>query len=133
MKVKIRTAKYSFQGYLIKYEDLEIECDGAGTEDNPAVVDSFSDPKLNVEVVESDIFIKFKDCTLAFLNIFYCKNISISKCNLRTLDLRNCSDIRVERVTSSWLKMVNCNDCSLFKVSPQESTIFYKCYNNIIE
>jgi len=133
MKVQLRIAKYSFIGYPIKFEDLEIECIGLGTKDNPAVIDSYSDPKLNIEVLESDIYIIFKDCTLAFLNIFYCANISIINCKLRILDLRNCLNIYAEGIKCSWFKMIECHNSRIFKLISEESATIYKCYNNIFE
>jgi len=133
MKVQLLSVKYNFRGYPIQYENLELECNGMGTKDNPVVIDSFFDPKLNIEVTESDIYIIFKGCTLKFLNIYYCTNISIINCELGVLDLRNCSNIHAEEIKCSWLKMVDCYDCRLFKLTSTESETFYKCYNNIFE
>ena len=130
MKIKVRIAKYTFMGYPLSFNHIELECNGAGTKADPAIIDSFSDLKVNVEILESDLYITIKNCVMCFLDIYYSKNVSIQGCTLRTLDLRACSNIQVENIKCSWLKMSNCTDCSLFDSESREETIIYKSFNN---
>ncbi|MFW9873191.1 MAG: hypothetical protein ACFFG0_08830 [Candidatus Thorarchaeota archaeon] len=138
MKIKLRKVKYRKvfifpSGEPENYEEIEIDCDGTGSQDDPIIIDSLKDKTLNLDFVESDKYIIMQNCTLRFVSFYYSKDISVLDCRISRLHLGNCESIYVKETICSWIEMYASHHCSLIKSRSEESISLYKSHNNIFK
>lgn len=132
MKIKVRKVKYKniFSGTPENYEEIEVDCKGSGSKEDPIIIDSLIDKSFNFDIVESDKYIIIKNCTLRFLCFYYSMNISVINCKLRNLRLGNCENIYVEKTICSWIEIYDSHNCSLIESRSEETISLYKSHNN---
>ncbi|UCC19377.1 MAG: hypothetical protein JSV62_14930 [Promethearchaeota archaeon] len=132
MKIKVRKAKYSRRAdEPLKFEELEIECSGSGTKEEPAIIDSISKfPEGNIEIIESDLYIIITNHNIKLLTLNYAKNIIIRNCKFNSLLMMDCEGIIIENTHSSFLKWFNNHKCLMKDSVTEEQFRLYKCSNN---
>ncbi|MFW9968861.1 MAG: hypothetical protein ACFFDF_01590 [Candidatus Odinarchaeota archaeon] len=132
MKINVRKAKYSsYSDEPLKYEELEIECSGSGSKEEPAIIDSSSKfPKGNIEIIESDLYIIIADHDIKLLSLKYAKNIIIRNCKFNSLLMIDCEGVTIENTHSSFLRWFNIHNCLMKDSVTEELFRIYKCSNN---
>ncbi|MFW9866509.1 MAG: hypothetical protein ACFFEN_10480 [Candidatus Thorarchaeota archaeon] len=133
MKIKVRKVKYKniFSATPENYEEIELDCKGTGTKEDPIIIDSLIDKSLNFDIVESEKYIVIKNSSLRFLCFYYSKNTSVINCKVRNLRLGNCENIHIEKVVCSFIEIVESHNCSLIESRAEETISLYKSHNNI--
>ena len=115
---------------------LELQITGTGTIDNPYLITSgnyWFDKSLELNISNSNSYIKIKEVSLKALYLKQCENITISDVNLKYLGLGNCSTISIENVKITkqlrlskvtQIKIVECNIGKLLAFSGDHISIF---------
>jgi len=115
---------------------MELQITGTGTIDNPYLItsgDYWFNKSLELNISNSNSYIKIKDVSLKALYLKQCENITISDVILKYLGLGNCSTFSIENVKITkqlrlskvtQIKIVECNIGKLFAFSGDHISIF---------
>lgn len=115
---------------------LELIITGTGTIDNPHLItsgDYWIDKSFELNISNSNSYIKIKGVSLKALYLRQCENITISDVKLKYLGLGNCSTISIENVKITkhlrlskvtQIKIVECNIGKLYAFSGDHISIF---------
>jgi hypothetical protein len=76
----------------------ELECEGSGTEQDPAIISPSEHLPDQFRILNSNIFIKIVDCDIGSITLINCSNVSISSCKFRVLYFQNSSKMRIKNV-----------------------------------
>lgn len=134
MKIKLRKVKYkTLRNVPENYEEMEMDCQGTGTKEDPLVIEYVEDRSLNLDILEFDKYLVIKNCKLRVLSFYYSKNISVIDCKLRELRLRNCENIYINKVICSWIEMYESHNCSLIESRSEESINLFRSHNNVFK
>ncbi len=134
MRIQLRRAKYdSPVAVPIKYENVVMDFPGAGTQDDPVIIDAIWAGSLTLEILDNDFFILISNCILKDLNIFYSKNISLIDCRFERLHLGNCENMQLKRVVNDWGGIDQSHKCLFVEVIFKESVAIYKSNNNVFK
>lgn len=132
MIIKVRNGSYGFRtGEPIKFEEFEVECNGSGTMEDPAIIDSSSNfPKGNIDIVESELYIVIKDLYIELLALRHTKNIVIKNCSFNSLMMVDCNYVTIEDSRIPFLRWFGNQNCLVKNSVTEESIRLYKCSNN---
>ncbi len=132
MKLTLRR-NYSRWRNFAKIEEFEINCKGSGSKEDPLVIDSFLRLPTDFDIMESDLYILIKDCTLKYVNLLYSKNITIENTTFEILNLCYCSYIKIQKIRCDSVLFIVCHNCSFEDSRSQEWFQLYKCFNNVFK
>ncbi len=118
------------------YFALELQITGTGTIDNPYLITSrnyWLNEYFQLNISNSNSYIKIKGVSLKALYLKQCENITISDANIKYLGLGNCSTISIENVkitkqlrlsSVTQIKIAECNIGKLLAFSGDQISIF---------
>ena len=110
--------------------EIELECEGQGTEKAPIIINSSLLLPKEFEIFESKLYIKIKNCNLEYLGLFYCKNIIIENSTFNYLGLYNSTNIII-RESNPKSTTINLSDsCSVYDSTINRLILNYS-HNNI--
>lgn len=135
MLIKVRDGQYSWRtGEPVRFDEIEIECEGSGSKEDPAIIDSsIKFPKGNIDIVESELYIVIADHDIKLLTLRHAKNVTIKNCTFNSLLMVDCNVITIENTHSSYLRWAGNQDCKVIDSVTEEQFQFYKCSNNIFK
>jgi hypothetical protein len=83
MKIKIYKKIFSLKWYFFK--EIELECKGEGTEQNPIIIEPTLDLPQDFDVRNNHLYINIINCKCHYISINNCKNITIEDCTFDSL------------------------------------------------
>jgi len=130
MEITIYKKIYEFRYF--RYETIEIDCKGEGTEKNPAIIEQTQRFPDILCIKDSKIFIQFTKCKIKTLEFSSSEHISIENSSIKSIRAFHCLDIRLKDSiieNSSWF-----HHCQKFNIESSrfeeelEIVDFHNCY-----
>ena len=130
MKITVYKKIYGFRS--VSKEPIEIDCNGEGTEKNPAILEPTESLPDILCIIDSNIFLKFTKCKIKTLEFTNSEHISIENCSIKSMRAFHCVDISLKDSiieNSSWF-----HHCQKFNMErcrfedKLEIVDFHNCY-----
>lgn len=115
----------------------DIECNGSGTESDPAIIETSENLPSAFGLEKSNLFIEIQNCYLDSLLLSLCQNVRIENCNTWSFAILDCSKIFVNKSTiRRTLHLVECNNikidnCTINRLKIRLSTLNTIKYSTI--
>ncbi|MFX1345170.1 MAG: hypothetical protein ACFFAI_08665 [Promethearchaeota archaeon] len=68
---------------------------GAGTENDPIIIDSIDESEEKLDIINSRRFTIFRNCIFQYIKIWNCNYITFEHCGFNWLYVTNCTQIRL--------------------------------------
>jgi len=125
-----------------KKKEIEIECNGSGTEEDPIVIESSENLPRSFEIFDSNNKIIMKDFThssggyddeITWVSLFFSENLSIENCVMDNLYFHLSSHIKIKNLTCRNLILSECQECLLEDCHIEETLAIVKSGKNKIK
>ena len=129
---------------------VELECEGSGTEQDPAIITTSEHLPDGFRIYDSNLFINIVNCELSHIIMGNCRNISLNNCKIRyigfgsfvkmriknsnfkkshilssrELEFDTCSFMKLKIFRSSYLGFTKCSFVKLIDIENTE--VFFK-------
>jgi hypothetical protein len=119
----------------IFWREIEIECRGAGTKEDPVIIEPSREIPKNSYLRDYNFFIHVKNLHQKYLSLTRCQNITLKDCQLKYCHVLNCSDIRIENLSiTKLLRIYSSKDVYIqdsiigkLKLNQSNSNTFKNC------
>ncbi len=96
---------YNF-GRLLLTEDIDIECEGEGTEEDPLIIIPSEKIPTNFFLKNSKIRVILKNFNTHNISLISCLNVTIEKCKLNKFFILESHDIEIKSTSCHYLKIL---------------------------
>jgi hypothetical protein len=103
--LKFTIYRYYAFGKLILTEDIVIECIGAGTKENPLIIESSKRIPENFFLKDSKIYLKIKNLKSNHISLLSCINVSVEDCHMNKIYIIESHDIDIRNSIIQFLKI----------------------------
>jgi len=129
--MKIRIYKKNFMLKSFYFKEIELECKGAGTEEDPAIIDpSIASLPKDFYIRNNSYYIHIINCKNHLVSLKNCMNITIEDCNVEICILDKCLNIKIinNTITNS-LKLYYCRDIIIERSNIRKLSMYYSRSN----
>ncbi len=144
MKLKILKKETNYSDLVGDFTEVEIECEGDGTRENPAIIQFKEKLPTSFEIFESKNYILIRDVcffdkesifnpfSISRIGLYYSENITFENCDFYSLTIKNSSNINLINISSESLTIIESRKVRLENSRIINEFEIYKSKNNQI-